>query len=129
LVFKISDDGYDRPEYPWCSTPPLEIGHWYFVTAIFQQGRYKIFINGELSAEATTPALNIYNSIANIGIGGRARDYMWFDDLFQGVIDEVRIFSHALSEKEVKDLYRLGLVIPATVDIDPDTLNLKSQGK
>lgn len=46
-----------------------------------------------------------------------------------GVINEVRIYNRILSESEIKELFESMCLIDANIDLDPDTLNLKSKGK
>ena len=46
-----------------------------------------------------------------------------------GKVDDVRIYNRALSESEIQALYNETSSIAATIDFDPDTLNLKSKGK
>jgi len=79
-------------------------GAWHHIVATFSlsEERQKIYIDGDFKAESTrSTALQEPTYPLNIG---RAR----LPDLghyFNGAIDEVRIYSRALSEKEIKWLY------------------------
>jgi hypothetical protein len=80
-----------------------EIGKWYHFAGTYKPttGEWKIFINGQLDAqkiEIFTPGTNN----ASVIIGG---------SLFNGLIDEVRIYNRALSEEEIRYLYNRGAPI------------------
>ncbi len=75
---------------------------WVHIAATFDGSRLKIYLNGEVdgSLERAGP---ICISSANLKIG--YKDYPSQRDYFQGVIDEVRIYSRALTQDEVKTHY------------------------
>ena len=83
-------------------------GAWHHIVATFSlsEEKQKIYIDGDFKAESTrSTALQEPTYPLNIG---RAR----LPDLghyFNGTIDEVRIYSRALSEKEIKTLYYYGI--------------------
>jgi hypothetical protein len=59
------------------------------------------------------------------------------NNYYYGKIDEVAIYNRALTPEEIQQHYQNGLnglgyeelVVPATIDINPDTLNVKSNGE
>jgi len=54
---------------------------------------------------------------------------MYLDkNFFSGLIDDIRIYNRTLSKSEIQELYNESSTIPATIDINPGTLNLKSKG-
>ncbi|MCG8513310.1 MAG: hypothetical protein MI740_04135 [Halanaerobiales bacterium] len=80
------------------SEPIMETGKWYHVAGVFDSKTIKIYINGELQAttEVTQP-LNF--SDFDLFIGDCAA---WQGRIFNGIIDEVRIWKLARSSAEIK---------------------------
>jgi hypothetical protein len=95
--------GTNTPQYP-IGTASLQTNNWYFVTAVYGiNGNvgFKIYLNGNLEASSDTsdpfsPSSNFY--IASC----YSLNSAW---VFNGSIDEVRLYNRALSPKEVSDLY------------------------
>ena len=85
------------------STTVLEDDTWYHITLIFNgQGesgeKIKLYINGILESSDDHPADAVNAGIAPVWIGelDANRGFAW-----DGIMDEVRIYNHALSEVEV----------------------------
>ena len=72
---------------------------WYHVAATFKNGTIKIYVNGKLDVKGTGSLGQNYQPFY-IGFGPTGGD-----EYFSGLIDEVRIYNRALSEKEIKALY------------------------
>ncbi|MHC4647536.1 MAG: LamG-like jellyroll fold domain-containing protein [Planctomycetota bacterium] len=85
---------------------PLRVGEWYHVAATFDFGalpRHKLYIDGGLATSRDAcinnhgqPLLNPSGNMAPVGIGCRARggpndEGEWFQDFFNGKIDELRV--------------------------------------
>lgn len=96
-------DSPDAPHY-------IPLGAWTHVAATFDHGKIALFIGGKLVAWKATDIEHtsqvVYNDarFEDLMIGGilhHARNYVW-----QGAIDEVRVYSRALSEVEVGCLAR-----------------------
>ncbi len=67
-----------------------------------------------------------------VWLGKRDLYSNWEDYVLHGILDEIAIYNRALTEDEIKAHYESGLgclPVKATVDIYPNTLNLKSKGK
>jgi hypothetical protein len=82
------------------------MGEWVHVTATFKSNEYiRLYENGELAVENTTsvPSTLAYNGM-NMRIGSRSDASSYWD----GMIDEVRISSKALSNSEVQAEYNRG---------------------
>ena len=82
----------------YSTNTPIETGKWYHVVMTFDSGTGRVYINGKLDAEKTgLPSLvtNDYHLV----IGAAWNDY------FNGIIDEVRIYNRALTPEEISDLY------------------------
>jgi len=96
------------------STNPIQIGNWYHVVGVWDgttnSGGMKIYINGALN----TSAQSTISSIWDPGDGTNYRMFIGGDILggyqeyFDGIIDEVRLYNRELSAQEVQRLYNLG---------------------
>jgi hypothetical protein len=129
-------DGYvflsSQYEYGWCGIghfgqyvqfavgsngvmPPLSIafdstafGSWTLYTLIYSNNMLSAYINGQLKGELSQK-LSIYGNLATIGSHIWGGFYTGYSTHFTGDIDELRIYSRALTRDEVQGLYRLGL--------------------
>ena len=99
--------------------------NWHHVVAIHEDDFVRLYIDGVLKAEETGAAGVDVNNTWGLFIGG----HLYWSQPFHGFIDEVRIYNRALSADEIWAHYAEVAKPRATVDIDPDTLNLKSRGK
>ena len=99
--------------YGWCSfTTDSNIfaeNNWYFVTAVYDKNKYKIYINGELisSYELFDANNNICNaelpkSLNRFDIGRLNNPG---DDYFTGSIAEVKIYNHIRTAEQIRDEY------------------------
>lgn len=113
----------------------VNTGEWVFVAGALDGGgsasNLRIFVNGfeetgtAGSSGSPTDITDTTPRAARIGWRPPAHQFWW--EIFEGDIDEVRLYNRALSEEEIKELATL--MIEAAIDIDPYTLNLKSQVK
>jgi len=93
--------------YAHVAIPATDMGTWVHLAGVFDGARYLLYKNGELvaqTADTTTPTPNID---ASWGIGGRIPPVG--DDerrLFQGFIDDIRVYGRALSAGEIGALAR-----------------------
>jgi len=85
------------------STAALEDNTWYHIALVFDgQGnageKIKLYINGVLESSDDHPANAVNEGGAPVWVGelDAARGFAW-----DGVIDEVRLYNHALSEVEI----------------------------
>jgi hypothetical protein len=85
------------------STEGLEDNTWYHITLVFDgQGnageKIKLYINGVLESSDDHPANAVNEGGAPVWIGelDAARGFAW-----DGIMDEVRLYNHALSEVEI----------------------------
>ena len=84
------------------STNHPQIGKWEFIAVTYNNGEAKIYLNGKLIHEFTlnhTP-LNISN---DINIGGSASSLGDLESV-DGLMDDVQIWSKALSKSEIQNL-------------------------
>lgn len=82
------------------SNSEIPVGEWTLVTAVLGEGKMKLYINGVLDSEqgftgsiqpSTTRALSIGSSEP-------------FEQNFNGVIDELKIYNYVLSEDDIRSL-------------------------
>lgn len=86
-------------------TPELSLNTWYHLTFVYKSGHCIIYINGELYQDYSTSYVPSFSSISKITLGrSNASTYQTNCKL-----NDVRIYDHALSPKEVEVLSR-GLV-------------------
>ena len=87
-------------------------GNWHHVVAIYDpSGNFKIYVDGSQQATSSS-SLSMGNSSNALIIG---RKYENNVDIFNGSIDEVRIFNKALSSTEIITLYNEVQCIPTIV--------------
>jgi hypothetical protein len=107
--------------FPHHVLPPL--GEWTHLGATYDGSSMKLYFDATVVAEMDASG-DIATSNGTLCIG-RKHETAPVGDEFNGLMDDVRIYNRALSESEIQQL--AGAIIPATVDIDPDTLNLSSK--
>ncbi len=87
----------------FCSNTPIYSNVWYFACGMYDtslsSNQAKLYINGNLDKQASLTFTT--TKTADITIGG----YGVNQYLFNGTIDEVRVYNRALSESEIKTLY------------------------
>ncbi len=93
--------GQEYVFYP--STTAITSGQWYHVAVTFLKGdRVEFYVNGESAGGADQTAnFGILND-EPIRIGGRKDNYSFFN----GLIDDVRIYSRVLTPEELPDVLR-----------------------
>lgn len=110
LQFHIEDAAQTPPCGQSLDSVPLAMGKWYHVGAVFDAdaGGLMIFTNGTLAAQATT-SLRPFRDLdpqlhPGVGIGNYAN---WSGSApFNGLIDELAVYSRALSESDMRSIYR-----------------------
>lgn len=90
----------------FASTGTVSNGSWHHVAMVVDVGSdVRLYIDGQFSGSAASPS-TIYNSNVNFELGHRNQADIYYD----GLMDEVFVFSRTLSEQEIYDIYlsRLG---------------------
>jgi hypothetical protein len=86
------------------NTDPLPVEQWVHIAVTYDGTTATLYRNGLSVAAATVPFSN--KTDANIVIGGvQLSDNEVFESVFNGVLDDVRIYNHALDKYGVADLY------------------------
>jgi hypothetical protein len=99
VVFQLTGEkGYSV----WSSTA-IPDDQWHFIVATYDGSKMKLYIDGikDPSEKERPGPLDVNTSSVLIGKPQYA---------FNGLIDEVRIYSRALSEEEIKELFQMGQV-------------------
>jgi hypothetical protein len=82
------------------SAKTLQTGTWYHIALVANEGKAKLYINGELDSE-TQSNMSLYSS-TTITLGGdNAGAHNW-----NGKMDEVKIYEGSLANNSVMDLYK-----------------------
>jgi hypothetical protein len=87
------------------SVTPIETDKWYFVAETYDSKDVKLYINGELDGTIAAPGQIDYLENVEFWLGGAAGDIdqpFWFS----GILDEVEIWSGAMTEDEIMELYQ-----------------------
>lgn len=72
---------------------------WHHVAVTYKNNYIKLYVDGEIVKEAVLNDLNIVGTDFQIGSSFRN----WVDELYEGDIDEIRVWSRALSQNELKN--------------------------
>jgi len=111
--------------YSIISNSTMEADNWYHVVLTHDASYTRLYINGSLDKEEN-PGGTIVNS-------GKALKIGWDDyaaeRVFNGLIDEVRIWNKALEEPEIAYNYSLrNIAIDIKPGSDPNSINMGSNG-
>jgi hypothetical protein len=118
-------DSDGASSYYNCVSPmDLGIDEWHHIAVTDDAGVIRIYLNGLLDKLSDQGYGIPENISAPIMIGRTNPESVFF---FEGTIDDVQIYDRALSEGEVKRVYREGLG-PRFVDADAGDYHLKSEG-
>jgi len=102
-------------------------GSWHIVTGAYDGQNISIYVDGELDDTRYVGEIIAYTGPAPLMIGSNLNTNHTGRGVFNGPIDEVRIYNRALSSGEVAML--AGIPAVATIEISPDPLYLDSKGK
>lgn len=80
--------------------PAVNLDQWDHLAGVYADGNQKFYVNGELVGERDDGALSV-NPDQEFLIGAGANETANHNYFFKGIIDEVGIYSRALSEAEI----------------------------
>ena len=85
-------------------TIPVDDGQWHHIAAVYDGSMFSLYVDGQLdaSAPATGDPTQYTSHTYNIWLGD-AQDSTGYE--FDGFMDEVRIYSYALSASQIASLY------------------------
>ena len=108
FAFGLSRSGIDRA-YTAATGVTFPAGVWHYIAGTYDQNYIKLYIDGMLvgSTQATFPIA--YGS-APLLIGGGVKHTLFSpsDQYYNGLIDEVSIYSRALTAEEIAAIYNAG---------------------
>jgi ELWxxDGT repeat protein len=87
------------------STTVVQAGQWYHVAVTYDNGSWKLYVNGVLESQATGVFISQSNGLLSIGSKGEP-----LTDPYAGLIDEVSIYNRALSAAEIQSINAAGSV-------------------
>jgi len=87
-------------------------GSWYHVAAVYDRQTYKIFVDGVLEGSVAINNITPYMGAAPLRIGNILGTSHGNAGVFDGAIDEIGIFDHALSLEEIATLSGGTHVVP-----------------
>lgn len=95
-----------------CESEGVQPRNWYHVVAVWDGIEQRIYVDGMLADKITNDRLVLDATSIGVGHGARlgtqAKSASRSARYFDGLIDEVAIFSRALSEDEIQVLFQLG---------------------
>ena len=121
--------GAESSENVYATNTIIALGEWYhgFVT-VDASNNPKIYINGveeEIANETGSPPFSFTHRNVNVSIGARYNTYPTGAFLWNGILDDVRMYNRELSASEIQRLYALGATskINKTLPTQPDLEN------
>ena len=92
-------------------------GNWHHVAAVHDGMTISLYVDGVLDASATASGF-LATSTAEIWLNGNSE----YPDggFFAGLLDDVRIYSYAISESQITELVAMGQGVPPSVDAGAD---------
>ncbi len=104
-------------------TTTLSINTWYHVVYTYNNGAYKVYLNGNEEISVSESALNLGSTNFNIGKHTGTSTY------WSGSIDEVGIWNRSLNQTEITALYNSGAGSRITTTTTTNFTNTYSAGQ
>ena len=93
-------DGGEADDDGFVGNTPLNTDQWYHIAATWDGGAVRIYVDGVVDNDPSDSRVDaIGTDTRPFNLGGRAGA-----DLFEGTLDDVRLYNRALSEVEIKSL-------------------------
>lgn len=108
-MFSVSD-GSNAVQYN-CTTTTFSFDTWNHIACTYNNGEIKIYLNGILNKTYTTTIVPVLNSSQHLGIGAASNGA----EKLTGYLNDVRIYDHCLSQKEIEELAK-GLILHYKLD-------------
>ena len=88
-------------------TTDVNDGHWHHVAGVYDEEKIYLYIDGSLDASAEAPGnIRVNNEPVYIGENSQTPNRFW-----NGLIDDVRIYSYALSAEEISEIAQNALLL------------------
>jgi prepilin-type N-terminal cleavage/methylation domain-containing protein len=115
IGFEVSEDGCANYAYP-ATTSTYNDGNWHQVIGIRSGTSVSVYVDGSLQASASSKGTTDLNNSNTFMMGGTI-----CLKSFSGQIDDVRVYTKALSSDEIADIYNGGTGTESDKVITPDT--------
>ena len=86
----------------WLMGPAATVGQWHYIVGTFDGANASLYVNGKLEAGPTAKSFTFDHRVSYIGRAFYAGEWM------NGSVDEVRIYSKALTLAEIQKQYAAG---------------------
>jgi len=92
---------------PIYGTTDVNDGHWHHVAGVYDEEKLYLYIDGSLDASAEAPGnIRVNDEPVYIGENSQTPNRFW-----NGLIDDVRIYSYALSAEEISEIAQNALLL------------------
>jgi hypothetical protein len=89
--------------HPVAGITPIAINRWYHAAATYDGAKWQLFLNGALEAESFIGQPPRSDGIQRASLGTALNSTGAAAGFFQGVLDEIRIWSYARSAQDIAD--------------------------
>ncbi|MFJ5984677.1 LamG-like jellyroll fold domain-containing protein [Lentzea sp. NPDC092896] len=122
-----SEDAKDKPADGTWSTSRAQIGTWTHLTGVYdaQARQIRLYVNGEL--EASAPREKGFNATGPLLVG-RGKWHGNVGHEWRGGVDEVRVFSRAVAQEEVRGIVGRDNVTAGNWKFDGNTQDSSPRG-
>ncbi len=103
VLFGDFEDYSTGENHPVIGRTPIAKNKWYHVALTYDGLRLKLYLNGLLETEIEISETPRYDSIQHAALAATKNSYGIADGHFDGVLDEVRVWSYA---REYRDIQR-----------------------
>ena len=119
VLYVVHTEGGAHQHNSGDTTQKIALGRWYHLVGVWDSPNLLVYMNGvlETAANVGIGTLRIGTNAAS-KIGTRTPG----DEVVDGLIDDVRVYSRALSADEIKRLYRIGGTLHVNTQINNDFL-------
>ena len=100
--------------HPVLGTTPLVVGTWYHVAATYDGSTWRLYVNGTLDAQLAVGRAVASASDCPVALGSALTTAVPAAGFFQGVLDEVRVWSVARTGAEIAATINDRMTAPAT---------------
>jgi len=97
------------------SSTTNNLNQWYFFAVVINGTNLKLYRNGILIDQNSSPATFPFNNVNSLNIG---KDDPGFTDYFSGKIDDIRIYNRTLNLTEINEIFNYQPVIKANAGAD-----------
>lgn len=105
------------------TTNPVSTNEWHLLTNTYDNGEYKLFMDGEELITRNVGTGNVA-FLADTSFGYDPNQPIGAHERFDGMLDDIRIYNKALSPAEIKQYYDVKGDVASLEDSSPDTKDM-----